>query len=792
MDNLKLKTIEYFAAKPHDDPKASVFLKSQYKGVQTILASSISYESLSSALELLDKFISHVATDAIMDLVSCWERLHSSSIELEQNTEHFSKYRNKESLCSAIIQLLGRLRYIEQDRVVPILFSFWKADKAQHNKIQHVIKEIAEFNLYAFETIGLEPQIKLLAFIRQLNEREKINLFPLIIESLSNFLATDIEGHRWEYQHVVMQAMPIPNTTELKSLRKNTISTLFQIFQLTNNTQQKKELVQAMHKACRTWNRHPLSEEIKQFIEENTIEVLEFWAKQISSESMELIQKLEHDAYWIFYHASNDAVKESALTVKAAIDRCDEYQIYRDLVGFEGIFGDWEKGENYREVVKNHRNIRHTRIDKHISNINEENLCKWIDRIESYLQTDSNDLATFPELYRFTEIVTKKYPSQVLNELKKRDRLKQIAVPIFKGIWASTINTSFIQQLKEWIGQSLYLSEIASTISLVNNPKFDLLDVLLDKLILQNEINGLNRFLRLFGKSALSLSNEEVCQLFQKAFTYLNNKQNCTWTYHFWSDDTKETPLKLLTEANQKLVIENLALVDTLNYQIESILTQVVQDNITDILYFFEQRLALKELRLKSPSENYYETIPHSLSMINKPLSQDPKKLIQFIKRHQDSFSGLKKTGVISLFKKCFSPYESKLNKVIFDNLNPLDKGDFKLILDIASCYEGNSAILPLIRDLLINSKFDSHNDERFAMILRALTSTGVTRGNYGFVDAYQNKLENIQEWLNDTNSSVVKFAYKYKEYLEQRIEEEIKRIEEQITLEKHSYGVGD
>ena len=57
MDNLKLKALEYFAAKPQDDQKAKNYLTNAYKGIHEILVEASSYNSISSAFEVLEKFI---------------------------------------------------------------------------------------------------------------------------------------------------------------------------------------------------------------------------------------------------------------------------------------------------------------------------------------------------------------------------------------------------------------------------------------------------------------------------------------------------------------------------------------------------------------------------------------------------------------------------------------------------------------------------------------------------------------------------------------------------------------
>jgi hypothetical protein len=72
-------------------------------------------------------------------------------------------------------------------------------------------------------------------------------------------------------------------------------------------------------------------------------------------------------------------------------------------------------------------------------------------------------------------------------------------------------------------------------------------------------------------------------------------------------------------------------------------------------------------------------------------------------------------------------------------------------------------------------------------MVLR---NTGVVRGEFGFAEAYEGKIENIKPWLNDENQKVQKFASRYVTALENSAGSERRRAEEDIELRKHAYGV--
>jgi len=787
MDNLKLKAIEYFAAKPHDDEKAKNHLTKAYKEIQEILVDANSYDSLSSAFEVLEKFISHVADDAIKDLDLCWQKLHKGG-ELELSDNNFSKYHTKEKLYAKIINLLGRLRYIEQEKIVSMLFRFWVEEDLTKKDVEKVFKELAEFNLHAVEQIGFNPQLKLLDVISLLSDAEKIEFFAIVITVFQQFLSTDIESHSWNYHTVSINSRAIPASEDIKKLRSETVSSLIRMYQNTTMLEVKKELLNAMNKACHIWSRAQVSDKAKLIVEKNTVNVLRFWASIITTESLELIQKVEHYAYWNYYHASSQLVKKAALYVEATIKSNEEYQIYRDLVGFEGIFGSWEEERSLRNDYNKKRDIREERVKAHIENVNEDNIQEWLSRVEDYLKTDSRDLATFPELFKFMEAISTCFPKEVLSRFEETAALNKSAIPIFRGAWSSSVKDEFINRINQWIDESKYLWELSVVFISFDEISYALIDKFVEKTIAIEDPQSLSSFLRLLDERREYFSAKVINQLFEKIFTFFNRKQSTIWINHVWFARKGQSFIELLSKANMTLLVDNLVIVNNVDHRVESVLELVSQNSVVDVFYFFEQRIEHKKQRDKH-LENRYEDIPFSLYSINKVLAENPDELIVLIKNNYEYDYGVDQYGVATLFKKCFSPFEPQLIDLILEHLTPTIDKELNLILAIVSSYEGHLSILPLVKRLLKEIEYDENNVSR---INDSLISTGVVCGEYGFADAYKRKQEDISPWLKDNHVDVVKFAHQYCEILERMIKKEVKRVDERVTIEKHKYNVVD
>ena len=64
----------------------------------------------------------------------------------------------------------------------------------------------------------------------------------------------------------------------------------------------------------------------------------------------------------------------------------------------------------------------------------------------------------------------------------------------------------------------------------------------------------------------------------------------------------------------------------------------------------------------------------------------------------------------------------------------------------------------------------------------------GVVWGEYGFVKGYERKKQEIQEWKNDKNKVIKKFAQEYESYLSKRIDYEKKGADEDIEIRKREF----
>jgi len=80
-------------------------------------------------------------------------------------------------------------------------------------------------------------------------------------------------------------------------------------------------------------------------------------------------------------------------------------------------------------------------------------------------------------------------------------------------------------------------------------------------------------------------------------------------------------------------------------------------------------------------------------------------------------------------------------------------------------------------------------NEDYHKKMFIVLSQMGVVSGEYGFVEGFKNKKEEIQSWKKDKNKAIKLFVKKYEDYLDKRIVDEKKQADEDIELRKRQFG---
>jgi hypothetical protein len=136
----------------------------------------------------------------------------------------------------------------------------------------------------------------------------------------------------------------------------------------------------------------------------------------------------------------------------------------------------------------------------------------------------------------------------------------------------------------------------------------------------------------------------------------------------------------------------------------------------------------------------------------------------------------------VNIFPNFSDKFEAELLKLVRQG------GDrnYEFVLAILRNYDGQTFIHRLSKEIVKSVPPDSPFLTDVAI---ALESTGVVSGEFGLVDAYERKQQEVLDWVEDPDTRVQQFATRYIEDLEKMRDAERKRAEEDIALRKFHYG---
>lgn len=138
------------------------------------------------------------------------------------------------------------------------------------------------------------------------------------------------------------------------------------------------------------------------------------------------------------------------------------------------------------------------------------------------------------------------------------------------------------------------------------------------------------------------------------------------------------------------------------------------------------------------------------------------------------------------LLKNIFTELPKAFEQKLISVIQSKQEKDILFVMAILKNYDGKPVIHNVCKELI---KVLPDDDSLINEVSIILQSTGVVSGEYGFVEAYKQKIEETKPWLKDKDNKIQDFAKDYISRLEKQIEYEKKRADEDIALRKHQYG---
>jgi hypothetical protein len=768
--------------------EAGLALRKELERAIDAIGTETQYDHIEKSIAILrivcHRFSREVLGTILTFIQSIADRKITYSDELAVYADRIAEYQNADTLRILAIGVLEELRYRETNLVLPALMDLSQNSVAGvRAKAEGALTALARYDITAFQHVGAAPQKAIVEMLESIPDHEMVRVSSAVLRLLDDVLSPTMERTAWSYQALTISRGATPAFPDVKEVRTRAIGLLKRLYRLAPTVDKKLSVVGAFSEASRSHDFGGEAKDVAGMVAENTVEVLRFYRDLVRTEPLQVLQKIESNSYWMFYHSSAQEVKAAAESVEESLKSHAEYGIYKNLIGFESIFLPWKEAAASERNFEDTDRARKQKADEYANGIDAGNFAIWRDRIVRFAQTESDDLATFPIFYYFLQAFAIAKPELAMRMVAERPQaIEKFLIPLLRGLWSGPQESNVKALIDEWSKKGVYLYQ--SMKIFLDNEKLDrtIAVGLLNRAI---EVRDLQT-VALAATVAVSNFEEDrsflLSELFLPAVRALTKNSSASWVFDFWYRKQARKVISALNDEGVRIVLENLTSLRKLDYQAEEVLSHIAKSRPEIVLRFLCARFAEPRER----EARSFEAIPYELQKLHEPLARIPKAAVRIVRESYDGDFGMFVFKGGRLLKTIFRSFPREFERELVDLATSGASEDIEFVLAVLRNYKGQPFTHEVAKAVLRAVPADSKYQNEVAA---ALMTTGVVSGPYGFAEAYERKKGEMKDWLQDSNEKIRGFAKRYVLELDGLVEADRKRADEDIELRKHKYG---
>jgi hypothetical protein len=772
------------------------------------LAERVEYGALEFSLQVLQTVGFRRSQEAVSAadafLRSVEERKLVHAADNGEQLDALFKYRNAHRLMTKAIELLNSLRYLETSAVVEsLLWASRHTDESVRKAAFSDLGSVAKYNISVYfgnesaKGIGATPQIRVIDALEEKDDDYLRRHLQGVLTLLEGLLSTSMESARWSSTAVTHSRADTPAHEGIVDVRKRAIAMVKRLYALVKVKGEKLSVIRAMNSATRGDGRGAVDKEFAEMISANAQEVLRFFADIAKEEEdLQIIQKLEHGAYWIHFHSASQDVRKAALEVKVIIGANAEYSIYKTLIGFEGIFGDWSKDRRDELYSLGSQESRQRNGKVIASQVAAQGFDVWRARILRFAQTESDDLATFPVFYDFLAEVGASHPDFALELLSQEaGPLSRFLIPLLRGVWDSKRRAQLLPLMTSWIDEAraentTFLNACAKVFLSTKDVDLGLLEKILDKATELREVFVIRQVASVaVGRSSGEEGTAELKALFLKALPRLSNLGDAGWVREIWYRKEATAMVAEFSPVERREVLENLQLLPQIDFQAEDVLAAIAERDPQAVVQFLCDRLYRPAERVAEMAERFdsdFEELPYQFHTLQDSLSKDPAMVVAEVLGRYSADDALFEFRGAKMLQAIFPQFPEGFQSELVRLVNEGNERELEFVVGVLRAFGGEGIIQPVAKEVI---KRLPRSSPLIGEVEIALQSTGVVSGEYGMAEAYDRKGTEVLDWLQDPNERIRSFAAKYVADLKAMRDSERRRADEASALRRFEYG---
>jgi ppGpp synthetase/RelA/SpoT-type nucleotidyltranferase len=702
-----------------------------------------------------------------------------------------------ERVVNAALELIENLRYADIQETFRVLCELYVSagTNEERRRIIQVTERLAHHDINVWRQAGFVVQKLLQESISALSDADRATVRPLVLTVAQQILDPEMTGSTSHFQSVSLHRGAVQPSETFGLVRSKVLDLLFRMYGEAKTDQEKGDIIHSLDRATRFPGIAGHGDEFTTMVLDNTHRIVEFFADRTDTEPFDLLQTLEHHYLWLYRRTKELAqtqmddrkeIVDKAKAIVAAIERFrdransrQEFVRFKTLVGYESVFPSQWDGNAMD--IEGPAAYRAARITEYAASVANDTADEWYDEIRRCASVQSNDGATFPNFCEFLKQVAARSPEIMLRYLEKGDDVLSGFLPaILEGLQQSEHSAS-LGLLERWVEEGRHLASIARHLRLTKGGSGKLIRRVGQKALdTKDLIATIEIIAAVVANSAVDLVDSIVVPGIRH-FTTIGDTR---WVHAIWFMPELQTFVrKKMSEAHCEVVLDNLTLCVRIDHDEESILQPIAVNFPRLVWRFLKKRL---DRETGNNLDERYEAIPYELRELRKPLARSVDFAVDTVRSwysSEDSLFQFRGGKVLHNVFPGFSPeVEAKLIGVVQEGT----KEAIDFVLGILRAYQGEAFLHGVCKEIVNNLP---EKDRRLDEIEIILESTGVVWGQFGRVEVYQRKKEEISSWLCDSRPKVIAFAEKYQRFLDRAVAAEQRRSEADYELRRREWA---
>lgn len=706
-----------------------------------------------------------------------------------------------------VLEYLSAYQYADFKGTLDDAFKLYEHAPTDELK-QQVAKfaeKLAEHNRVVWEKYRAPVAEEIVAEkLNSLSTSEAIARRELVLALAEALLSTEIKGTSSNYNSITISRGPIPAMDSLRSIRRDVLERLTELYKASNSETQKREVIQTMNGAMRLPYTSPYSDDLMRDVMVDSAFVARFYASIAKDEQFEILQTLEHDLLWWHRWTADVATKHTREDIRKAkadldeaiavfrkeIDSNEGYWIHKTLVGYESTFPPmWEK-DDAKFDVSGIDQYRKGLIAGFVDKITWETADHWFRIVERCFQTVSNDGATFMYLGPFLEMIGERKPEVAINyigRLKQGERTERSAAALLTGLSRSALNAKANEIIEGWLAADAFLTEIAWYYRSAAKPNIDHLSSLMAKAIKRGDQDlALIVFSASFNTGEANAATVEKTIL-EPALKWFIGKKNAAWVNSIWYLPKDSWLLPHLSKETYEFMLESMQFLPRIEHHAERVLRTIGRKFPELVVRLFDTRLTIAGDEIDFADK--YDAVPYSLGEMTETLQKAPNEVIRVVRNHYAAKGYVRTHRAIRLLHNVFPDFSDPLVDHLKSLIASGNRDDLVYVAFVLREFEGNPKIDEIAKELVEALPPD---DSLLTDVRIAIENSGVVAGEFGLVEVYKDRKDRVAKWLEDTRPKVMAFAADFMHRLDNEIAAEQKRAEDGIARRKAKYGDGE